>query len=211
MNRSLCSLIVLAAAGACGAASAQDNLLKVGVTRYDTHSKTTGISGVGVPPGADATTGDATTLVVIGEHFFTPNVSLEVVLGLPPRIKAYGSGSVAFLGQVLEAKNLAPTALVNYTFGQPGDALRPYVGVGLNYTRFVGIKSPYAWDVHLGDSWGPVGQVGIDYAVDGHWGLYASLAALKVKSKLVATGATVLTTTIDFRPLVYSAGLMYRF
>jgi outer membrane protein W len=34
---------------------------------------------------------------------------------------------------------------------------------------------------------------------------------LKVKSNLVATGATVLTTTIDLRPITYSFGVAYKF
>ena len=50
------SLVVAAAlAGGAFAAQAQDNVFKIGVTRYDTHAKTNGISGIGVPPGADAT------------------------------------------------------------------------------------------------------------------------------------------------------------
>ena len=55
------SSLALAAALAlgCGVAQADDNVFKVGVTRYDTHSKTNGISGIGVPPGADAVTNDA--------------------------------------------------------------------------------------------------------------------------------------------------------
>ena len=54
-------------------------------------------------------------------------------------------------------------------------------------------------------------QAGVDYFFNKQWGLFASVAAVKVKSDLVATGSTVLTTTIDFRPLVYSAGVSYRF
>ncbi len=46
------------------AVQAQDNTFKVGAIRYTTHSKTNGISGVGVPAGADAETGDATTLLL---------------------------------------------------------------------------------------------------------------------------------------------------
>ena len=43
------------------------------------------------------------------------------------------------------------------------------------------------------------------------WGMFASIAAVKTKSDLVAAGSTVIQTTIDFRPIVYSAGLNYRF
>jgi outer membrane protein len=49
------------------------------------------------------------------------------------------------------------------------------------------------------------------YAFDKTWGLFASVARVDTKSKLVAAGTTVLTTEIDFRPVTYSFGLSYRF
>lgn len=210
MYRTLCSLALLAVA-ANGAAQAQDNLFKVGLTRYDTHSKTTGVVGPGIPAGADAETGDATTVIFVGERLLTPNIGVELVLGVPPKITAQATGSVAFLGEVLSARNVAPTLLFNWHFGQTGDTWRPYVGLGLNYTKFTDVQTPYGWDVQLSDSWGAAAQAGIDYAIDKRWGVFASVAVLKVKSDLVATGATVLQTTIDFRPIVYSAGVAYRF
>ena len=205
------TLGLLALAAVAGAAQAQDSIVKFGATRYDVHSKTDGITGIGIPPGADATIGSANTVIFTGERIVYDNVGIELVLGVPPKIKAKATGSVAFLGEVLEAKNVAPTLLANYHFGQPGDRLRPYLGLGVNYTKFTGISSPYGWQVSLSDSWGWAAQGGIDYAIDKNWGLFASVAALKVKSDLVATGANVIQTTIDFRPLVYSAGVSYRF
>ena len=197
---------------ACGAAQAGDNVAKLGLTEYTTHSQTNGISGVGVPPGADAQTGNATTVIFVYERLFTPNIGLELVLGIPPTIKAKATGSVAFLGDdVLSAKNLAPTLFLNYHFGTPGDTWRPYLGAGMNYTRFLDIKSTLASDVKMGDSWGYAVQAGINYAISKDVGLFASVAKLDVKSHLVASGATVLTTKIDFRPIAYSAGVYYRF
>jgi len=204
-------LVATAVAAGADVALAQDSTLKFGLTRYDTHSKTNGISGIGIPAGADAETSDATTVIFVYEHQVAPNIGVELVLGVPPKIKARATGSVAFLGEVLEAKNVAPTLLLNYHFGQAGDSWRPYIGAGINYTRFVGISTPYGWDVSLSDSWGPAVQAGVDYAFNKQWGAFASVAAVKVKSDLVATGATVLQTTIDFRPVVYSMGLSYRF
>jgi len=192
-------------------AQAQDNAVKFAVTRYDTHAKTTGISGAGVPAGADSEVGDATTVIFVYERMLNPNVGIELVLGIPPTVKAYGAGSVAFLGEVLSAKNVAPTLLVNYHFGNPGDKWRPYVGAGINYTKFTDIESKLAPKVEMSDSVGPTVQAGIDYALNNQWSLFASIAAVKVKSDLVASGATVLTTTIDFKPLVYSFGASYRF
>ncbi len=196
---------------ATGVASAQDNVVKFGIARYTTHSRTNGISGIGVPPGADAQTGDATTLVFEYERLLSPNWGVELALGIPPKITAKATGSVAYLGEVLSARNVAPTLLVNYHFGQAGDIWRPYLGVGLNYTRFTNITTPYAWDVKLRDSVGFAAQLGVDYAYTKEWGLFASVAKVDVKSKLVATGAVVLQSTIDFRPITYSFGASYRF
>jgi outer membrane protein len=54
-------------------------------------------------------------------------------------------------------------------------------------------------------------QAGVEHALNRQWGLFGSLAALQVKTKLVAAGNTVLQTSIDFRPVVYSLGVAYRF
>jgi outer membrane protein len=194
------------------AAQAQDNVFKFGLIRYTTDSKTNGIQGIGVPAGADAKTGNADTLLLVVEHLFTPNIGVELVFGVPPKIKAKATGTVAFLGDdILSSKIIAPTLLANYHFGEPGAALRPYVGAGINYTKFVDVKSKLAPDVKIGDSTGLVVQAGLDYAIDRQWGLFASVAKLNTKSKLVAVGATVLTTTIDFRPVTYQIGASFKF
>lgn len=205
-------LIVAGSTLIAGTACAQANIAKIGAIRYDSHSRTTGIQGIGVPPGADAEVGDATTLLLTYERMVDKNLGVELVLGVPPRIKTKATGSVAFLGDdVLSARNVAPTLIVNWHFGQEGDRIRPYLGAGINFTRFTGIRSTLAPSVEMSDSVGPVVQAGLDVAIDKQWGLFASIAKVKVKSDLVATGATVLTTSIDFRPVTYSFGLSYRF
>lgn len=203
----------LAATAFAPAAFAQGaNTVKIGVIRYAPDAKTNGISGIGVPPGADAEVGGANTLLLTYERAFTPNLGLELVLGVPPRIHARATGTTAFLGSdVLSAKNVAPTLLLTWHFGQPGDTWRPYVGAGINYTRFADVRSKLADDVEMSDSVGFAAHAGIDYRINDRFGLFASLGASKVKSDLVARGATVLRTTIDFRPVTYSAGLSYRF
>ena len=192
---------------------AQPNIVKAGAIFYQTHSKTNGITGIGIPPGADAETGDAWTVLFTYERLLTPNFGVEFVLGWPPRIKAKGTGSVAFLGEdVLEATNVAPTLLFNYHFGSTGDKFRPYLGAGINYTRFTDVKTTVpVQSVNRSDSWGLALQAGLDYQLSPQWGLFASIARVDVKSDLVAIGSTVLKTTIDFRPVTYSFGVTYRF
>jgi len=208
---SLFAFAALALAGNAAWADG-DNVVKLGITYYQTHSETDGISGIGVPPGADAQVGNATTVIFVYERLFTPNVGLEFVIGIPPTLKAKATGSVAFLGDdVLSAKNVAPTLLLNYHFFGPDTALRPYVGAGINYTHFSDIKSSLAPEVQMSNSTGLALQAGLNYAITKDVGLFASVAKLNVKSKLVATGANVLQTTVDFRPIVYSAGVSYQF
>jgi outer membrane protein len=213
--KTISSLLVAAAlAGSAFAVQAQDNVFKIGATRYDTHAKTSGIEGVGVPPGADVKVGDATTVIFVYERLFGPNLGAELVIGIPPTIKAKAAGSVEFLnatGTVLETENWSPTVLFNYHFFEPGATWRPYVGAGINYTKFKNTKSSLAPNAELGSSWGPAVQVGIEYAITKDISAFASLAALNVKSKVVASDGTVLTTTVDFRPTTYSLGVAYKF
>ena len=192
-------------------ALAQSHTIKAGVIRYDAHSRTNGVTGIGIPGGADAEVGDATTFLFTYEYEVKPNVGIELVLGYPPKIKAKATGSVAFLGEVLSARNVAPTLLVNYHFGQAGNTFRPYVGVGLNYTHFTDIKTPYSWDVKLRDSVGFAGHVGADYLLAKDMGLFVSVGRADVRSKLVATGAVVLQSEIDFRPWTYTFGGSFKF
>ena len=206
------SLSLLSAATLlAGTALAQANTVKLGVILYQPHAKTTGITGLGVPAGADATIDSSTTALFTYEREIAPNIGLELVLGLPPTVKAQASGSVPFLGEVLSAKNVAPTLLLNYHFGAAGSQLRPYVGVGINYTRFTGATTPYGWQVSLSDSWGLAVQAGVDLALGKQWGLFASVGAAQVQSDLVAVGASVLRSSIDFRPITFAAGMSYRF
>lgn len=208
------SLSAIAAALLLSATASQAQLhtVKSGLIRYDSNSKTTGIQGIGVPAGADAQVGDASTLMVSFERALTPQVGVEVVLGIPPRIKARATGTVAFLGEdVLSAKNVAPTVLINYHFGAATDTWRPYVGLGVNFTRFAGVESKLAPQVQMSDSVGMAFVGGVDYAINRQWGLYASVSAVDVRSNLVGVANTVLTTTINFRPVVYAVGASFKF
>jgi outer membrane protein len=202
---------------AAPAAMAQGNLLggtktvKLGFVYEDVRSRTSGITGVGIPPGADAKVEDAKTVVGTIDMEVAPNWSLELAIGIPPKVKANATGTVAFLGEVLSAKSISPTFFVNYKFFDAKSVLRPYVGLGLNYTRFSSVKTPYGWNVELSDSSGIAAHAGLDYRIGSNWGAWASVSMVKVETDLVATGASVLQTTIDFRPVIFATGLYLRF
>lgn len=206
--------LVLAAAAASSAAQAQDPsklTVKIGAIRYAPDATTNGVTGIGIPPGADAKVGSATTPLFVLLYDLGNQLSAELVLGVPPKITATATGSVSFLGEVMSARNVAPTFLLTYHLLPASSRVRPYIGAGLNYTHFTEISSPYGWDVHLTDSYGFAGHVGVDVSIDKNWGLFASYGRANVKTDLLAVGATAIRSTIDFRPKTYALGLFYRF
>lgn len=206
----------------CSGAVAQDNVVKFGVTRYTTHSSTSGLSTnppVFATP-ADAETGDATTVIAVYERTLTPNIGAELVLGVPPRIDARGTGAAAVLGdELLSAKNISPTLLVNYYFGDAGNAWRPYLGAGINYTKFTSVRSSLPTSkLSMSDSWGWALQAGLSYAVRSDWGLFGTVTRLDVRSDVDAVanipGVPVpveVKTSINLAPITYSLGVWYRF
>lgn len=211
----LTKFIALAAAAgvACGVAAADAvHAVKMAVTRYDTHSSTDGIFGAGVPAGADTRIGDANTLVFAYQRALGPNLSVEFVVGVPPRISADATGSIAALGHdILSAQAVTPTLLLNYHFGDADSRLRPYVGVGVNQTHFIKLRSRLGGVARLSDTTGLALQVGVHYTISRHWGAFASIVRVDSKTRLTVDGVQTLRSTIDLRPHVYAAGMTYTF
>lgn len=121
---------------------------------------------------------------------------------------------------VATVRQWAPTFFVNYRFFEPSARLRPFVGVGLNVTRFksstneAGDKvyndgNPY---IRLSDSYGPAVQAGVSYKLDAHWSLHASVLTARVDNKLVIeTAHSRQEASFRFTPTVWSASVGYSF
>jgi outer membrane protein len=216
----LCLAMLLAGA----AANAQENSLRVGVAHIDVRSKSADFSSNGpaflTPPPAGVTVGDATTLLIAYTRKINDNFDLDVVLGVPPSHKVYGRGTLAPYGVIAEVKQAGPTVFLNYKFGDARSRLRPFVGLGINYTRFFDRDSTAAGElvsggptrIRLTDSWGLAAQAGLIYKLDERWSISGSVATAKVKSDMTATtGSIERRTTIDFRPIVVNVALGYSF
>ncbi|MCE1704453.1 outer membrane protein OmpW, partial [Enterobacter hormaechei] len=75
-------------------------------------------------------------------------------------------------------------------FGATENNLRPYVGIGVNYTTFFSekfnnnatVKSANLNSLDLKDSWGIAGQVGLDYKLDKNWMLSTSLWWMNIET-----------------------------
>lgn len=147
----------------------------------------------------DSDTGPTVNLA----YFFTPNLAIDVLGGLPFKhdIKLNGS-------KIGSTKQLPPIVSLQYHFA-PEARLRPFVGVGLNYTYFFDEKLDNGADLELSDSWGAAFQVGLDVALDDNWTLGGDVRYAKIDTDVKVNGVEV--GSVDVDPTVYSLNLGYRF
>lgn len=198
----------------------------IGIADATMHSKADDITGRFVPPGVNLTIGDATTLFLAFTRSLTDNIDVQVSGGIPPRYKTRARGiaslgSVPWAGQTIgTAKELAPSAFVNYTFTGHDAQFQPYVGVGINYTRFFDVKSTLANDAANGgptnigmtNSTGLAAKIGLRYKVDANWSINAHVSTADVSSRLTTNTAGVTRTThVEFKPVIFVFSAGYSF
>ena len=217
--------LALAASGAF-ADQAGPNDVRLGMYYVHYDAVASNISGPYVPPGLNAHVNDVETLYIAYVRSISTHFNVELAFGWPPLTKTEGRGpatvgSVPYNGRVIStARWLAPTLLVEYVFGSPSWRLRPYVGVGVNYTKFISRQSTAAGNaasggptsIALPSSVGPAATAGLSYEIDPRWHLYASYSVAQVNSKLTADTAGVLRTSeVHFWPntVVISAGYSF--
>jgi outer membrane protein len=219
-------LVMLGCGGTALGDEVPGNTFRLGMYAVFYHSSADDISGPYVPRGVNVEVKNVQTLYLAYIRRLSANFDFELAFGVPPKTKTVGKGpatlgSVPYNGQeISSAKWLAPSALIDYEFFDESHALRPYVGVGVNYTSFYDRQSTAAGNaasggptsIHLSSSVGPVGTVGLKYQPRSRWSLVASYSISRVASHLTADTAGVIRTThINFGPqaLVVAAGYSF--
>ena len=181
-----------------------------------------------------ATISDSDTFGLTVNYFVTNNISLEGVLGVPPKIKLYGQGDLSPLGQLGSAREWSPSLIAKYWFGKPTNAFRPFLGVGVSYIRFSDVQLtsnmangaflPSALlrgptTVNLSNSFAPVFNAGMSYQLSKHWSIGASVsyllfstnATLTTQSPIAAVGQTRSETRLRVNPIVTFLSVGYKF
>lgn len=134
-------------------------------------------------------------------YFFSPNLAAELILTVPQKHTLSAAGTA--IGSL---KHLPPALLVQYHFNAPG--FRPYVGAGLNYTRFSGVRLPAGVDIDR-NSVGPALQVGMDVPLSKNLYLNFDVKKVFIKTDVSAGGAKLGTFKVD--PVLVGLGLGWRF
>lgn len=145
-----------------------------------------------------------TTLELDFTRFLTNNLALELILATKKHGVTAGGTPVG------SVKHLPPTLLLQYHFA-PDGGFRPYVGAGLNYTRF--------YDINLGggtltvdrSSWGGALQAGMDIPLNKTFFLNVDVKKIWIDTdvKTVATGATAAHLKIN--PVIVGVGIGMKF
>lgn len=147
-------------------------------------------------------------------YMATDNIGIELLAATPFRHKV-GTGPT---GTIATVHQLPPTLMAQWYFFDAKTKLRPYVGVGINYTTFFNNsfndqgKEAGLSDLSLKDSWGAAGQVGVDYMLNPNWLINASVWYIDIDTdvKFKANGVNqTVSTRLDPWVFMFSAG--YRF
>lgn len=137
-------------------------------------------------------------------YFFNNNIAVELILTVPQSQTLTSSVLNRDLGTL---KHLPPTLLAQYHFDLNG--FKPYVGAGVNYTRFSSVDLLGGAVTLEKDSWGPALQVGVDIPVAKNLYLNFDVKKVYIRSDVAVGGTKVGEFKID--PLLVGVGLGFRF
>ena len=164
-------------------------------------------------------------------YMVTGNIGIEAIAGMANHsVSLQGPGPVlSSLGftdgfKIFDSWVLPPTITVQYHF-MPDSNIRPYLGVGVNYTAFLwndatskletAVASPVDVDMDNRFTW--AGQIGADVDINDQWYFNVDVKYIDMDSTaslLIKNGAfanTGLRVDVDINPWVVGAGIGFRF
>lgn len=138
-------------------------------------------------------------------YFFNKNIAAELILTIPQEHTLTSSAMGKDIGTV---EHLPPTLLVQYHFDGNGGA-KPYVGAGVNYTRFTRSNILGGAATVDKDSWGGALQVGVDVPLGGNMFLNVDVKKVYLKTGVYVGTAYAGEFRVD--PVLFGLGLGWRF
>lgn len=203
MKKTICLTTLLIAALASQAALAEENpwLVRLRAVYLDPANKSDPVGGAGA---SDRLTVNSRVIPDVDiSYFFTPNLAAELVLTYPQKQDVSLDGN-----KIGSFKHLPPTLTLQYHFS-PQSAFSPYIGAGINYTRFsdVSLQGGLTMESH---SIGAALQAGVDIKLDDRWSLNLDVKKVQIRSDIMsASGTKVSNAQVD--PWLLGVGVGYRF
>jgi outer membrane protein len=136
-------------------------------------------------------------------YFFSPNLAAELVLTYPQK-HTVKSGDT----EIGSLKHLPPTLSLQYHFTDMG-AFKPYVGAGLNYTRFSSVDILGGAATIDKSSFGLAVGAGFDYEIQKNVYLNVDVKKVQIRTDVSVGGSNLGTFKVD--PLLVGVGVGFRF
>ena len=165
-------------------------------------------NGGSTNPDLDLSVNDKVIPEVDISYFFTPNIAAELILTYPQKHDVKSAGT-----KIGSLKHLPPTLTLQYHFDGMG-AFKPYVGAGVNYTRFSSVKWDPAVRAALDpsidkDSFGFALQAGVDFEISKNVYLNLDIKKVQIRTDVKSAGTKVGEFKVD--PLLVGIGVGFRF
>ena len=219
MHRLAMSAAVLAAFAALPAVAQEGNWMVRGRV-VNLNMKNSAAQGQGsvvtaaALPSDGIAASDKTIPEVDVTYFLTRNLAAELILTVPQRHDVSITKGIA-AERIGSFKELPPTLLLQYHF-MPDSTFRPYVGLGVNYTKIsnVNLRSSIAAIGQLGldgSSTGLAFQGGFDVKLDKQLFLNVDVKKIQIRTdvKQLNNGEKISTLKLD--PWAVGVGLGWRF
>ena len=220
MHRLAMTAAVLAAFAALPAVAQEGNwmvrgrVVHLGMKNSATQGQGSVVTAAALPANG-LTASDKTIPEVDVTYFFSKNLAAELILTVPQRHNVAITKGVAAQSSLGSFKELPPTLLLQYHF-MPDGTFRPYVGLGVNYTKIssVNLRSNIAAIGQLdldNSSTGLAFQGGFDIKLDKQLFLNVDVKKIQIRTdvKQVNNGEKISALKLD--PWAVGVGLGWRF
>ncbi len=201
-----------------------DLILRIGATSVapDESSSLINTAATGDLAGTSVGVGDNTQLGLNLVYMLTDSLAVEVLAATPFEhdLKAAGLDQYGFSTRDLgSSKQLPPTVSALWFFGGAQSRVRPYLGIGVNYTTFFSqdlssqARSELAaGSLDIDDSFGLAGRAGIDITLSDNWLLNASVWTIDIDTDASFESALgKVKAGVDIDPMVYMISIGYKF
>ena len=200
MSKKIIAAVALAAASLASSsafAQLQEGSWLVRVRAVDLQSANSDSTGLGL------SINNKTIPEIDFSYFFSKNLAAELILTVP---QEHDLSSTALGGKIGTVTHLPPTLLVQYHFDAGG--FKPYVGAGVNYTRFTAVNLPAGVDAKR-DSFGGALQLGVDIPLSGNMYLNFDVKKVYLGTEVSVAGSNKGSFKVD--PLLVGLGIGWRF
>jgi outer membrane protein len=219
--------VAVGGAAVAQAYEAGDFIVRVGAATVQPNDDSSALNlvGTGGLPASGASVENSTRIGLNAVYMVSDNIGVELLAANPFKHGLKAHLGDAFGGATVSAgstKHLPPTLSAQYYFGNSESTIRPYVGVGLNYTVFFSEKvSPQLYgglgassaQLSLDDSWGLAFRAGVDYRLGNNWSVGAGMWWIDIdtEAEFKFSNGAVVTTDVEIDPMVYMLSVGYTF